>query len=65
MSLACGWLPRTWGKYIVTEASLVYSLYTDQSFVVDKRPIYYGFVNAEFACYADEGTNPAIEEFLK
>ena len=47
------------------EASLVYSLYTDQSFVVDKRPIYYGFVNAEFACYADEGTNPAIEEFLK
>ena len=19
MSLACGWLPRTWGKYIVTE----------------------------------------------
>lgn len=47
------------------EASLVYSLYTDQNYVVDKRPIYYGFVNADFSCYVDEGANPALEEFLK
>ena len=48
----------------LNEASLVYSLYTDQSFIVDKRPIYYGFVNAEFACYANEGTNPSIDDYL-
>lgn len=47
------------------EASLAYSLYTDQSYVVDKRPIYYGFVNADFSCYADEGTNSVLDELLK
>ena len=55
-------IPKT--DLFLNEASLVYSLYTDQSFVVDKRPIYYGFINADFNCYADEGTNPALEEFL-
>lgn len=46
------------------EAETVYSLYTDQNFVVDKRPIFYGFVNAAFGCYADEGSNSAINKFL-
>lgn len=46
------------------EASMTYSLYTDQSYVVDKRPIFYGFINADFACYADESFNLEIYNLL-
>ncbi|MGN0996551.1 MAG: hypothetical protein ACI4PG_06560 [Candidatus Ventricola sp.] len=49
----------------VMEQSMLYSLYTDQSFNVDKRPIYYGFVNVTFQCYADEGTNRSIDKYLE
>ena len=49
----------------VDEATMTYSLYTDQSYVVDRRPIYYGFVNVTFGCYADEGTNKSIDQFLE
>lgn len=48
----------------VEDDSITYSLYTDQNYVVDKRPIYYGFVNASFICYAEEGQNPSFEQFL-
>lgn len=48
----------------VDEASMTYSLYTDQAYVVDRRPIYYGFVNVDFGCYATEEHNPEIEELL-
>ena len=47
----------------VVEESLTYSLYTDQSYVVDRRPIYYGFINVIFACYAEEKPSH-IEEYL-
>ena len=36
---------------------MTYSLYTDQAYVVDRRPLYYGFVNAEFKGYADTGND--------
>ena len=49
----------------MNESSAAYSLYTDQSYVVDKRPIYYGFVNVEFGCYANAGNNPNIDNYLK
>lgn len=55
-------IPHT--DLFVHEETIVYSPYTDQSFVVDKRPLFYGFVNVEFGCYANEGTNPAINEYL-
>lgn len=45
-------IPKT--DLIVEEESMTYSLYTDQSYVVDRRPIYYGFVNVTFNCYAEE-----------
>ena len=48
----------------VEETTMTYSLYTDQSYVVDRRPIYYGFVNVSFGCYADEGPNPGIDQYL-
>lgn len=60
--LGVKFIPKT--DLFVDEESMYYSLYTDQSFVVDKRPIFYGFVNLEFGCYADEGTNSSIDQYL-
>lgn len=56
-------IPKT--DLAVEEDSITYSLYTDQSYVVDRRPIYYGFINVSFLCYANEGTDPDYEKFLK
>jgi hypothetical protein len=55
-------IPHT--DLILEEESLIYSLYTDQSYVVDKRPIFYGFVNVKFRCFADEKTDPSITSLL-
>lgn len=48
----------------VQEDTVTYSLYTDQNYVVDRRPIYYGFVNVVFSCYAREERNPDVENLL-
>lgn len=48
----------------VDEETVTYSLYTDQNYVTDRRPLYYGFVNVVFGCYANEEPNPAIEQLL-
>ena len=48
----------------LNESSVDYSLYTDQSYVVDRRPIYYGFVNVSFNCYADTGQPSTVEATL-
>lgn len=61
--LSAQFIPKT--DLFLNEESLCYSLYTDQSFVVDKRPIYYGFVNCEFSGYAEDGANKSIDKFLK
>lgn len=42
---------------ILEDASAVYSLYTDQSYIVDKRPLYYGFMNLEYRCFASHGND--------
>lgn len=46
------------------ESTMTYSLYTDQSYVVDKRPIYFGFINVSFGCYANEGVNSDVNNLL-
>lgn len=46
----------------VDPESVYYSLYTDESYIVDKRPVYYGFVNVTFYGHANEDIN---EEVLK
>ena len=56
-------IPHT--DLFLDEASMVYSLYTDQEYVVDRRPIYYGFVNATFFAYATEQTPSSVEDYLK
>lgn len=61
--LAAQFIPKT--DLFLNEESLCYSLYTDQSFVVDRRPIYYGFVNCDFNGYADDGNNSSIQKLLE
>lgn len=48
----------------VREETVTYSLYTDQKYVVDRRPIYYGFVNCVFGGYATEADNPELRALL-
>lgn len=55
-------IPKT--DLFVQDDTVTYSLYTDQSYVVDRRPIYYGFVNVVFGCHVNEGYNPDIEKLL-
>lgn len=55
-------IPHT--DLIVEEAATTYSLYTDQSYVVDRRPIYYGFINTSFMCYANEEASRELNELL-
>lgn len=55
-------IPKT--DLFVQEDTVTYSLYTDQSYVVDRRPIYYGFVNVVFGCHVNEDYNPDIEKLL-
>ena len=42
---------------VLEDDTMTYSLYSDQAYVVDRRPLYYGFVNAEFKGYADAGSD--------
>jgi hypothetical protein len=39
-------------------------IYQDQKYIVDKRPIYYGFCNVLFYCHADSAVNRKIEAIL-
>ncbi len=48
----------------VDDESLTYSLYTDQNYVVDRRPVYYGFITCTFGCYAEPGQHPELERYL-
>ena len=49
----------------VEETTMTYSLYTDQKYVVDRRPLYYGFINVTFGSYANEAYNDEIDELLR
>lgn len=47
------------------EAEMTYGPNSDQKYISDKRPMYYGFVNVAFSCYADETQNKTIEKLLE
>lgn len=55
-------IPQT--DLFVEDSTMTYSLYTDQNYVVDRRPLYYGFVNVTFGCYAERGANPSTNQYL-
>lgn len=42
-----------------------YSLYSDQNFIVDKRPVYYGYITARFSCYAENMINGDVQSLLE
>lgn len=50
---------------IVDEAEITYSPYMDSEYIVDKRPIYYGFVQVKFNCYSNQQINTEVENLLK
>ena len=37
--------------------NFMYALFTDQAYVVDRRPLYHGFLNVEFKGYANKGND--------
>ena len=49
--------------FVIAE-SVTSSMYTDQSFIVDRRPVYYGFVTVTFNGYANEQNNDEIRKLL-
>ena len=42
---------------ILEDDNMMYSLFTDQAYIVDRRPIYYGFLNVELKGYANKGSD--------
>lgn len=56
-------IPNT--DLFVNADSITSSMYTDQSFIVDRRPVYYGFVTVNFNGYANEQNNDEIQKLLK
>lgn len=55
-------IPKT--DLFLKEAEMTYGLYADQKYITDKRPLYYGYVNVSFQCYADETQNKDIQKLL-
>lgn len=49
---------------ILQEETLTYGLYQDVGYIVDRRPFYYGFLNATFNGYAGEGPDAGVAELL-
>lgn len=60
--LGARFIPGT--DLFLDEANMTYGLYSDQKYINDKRPLYYGFVNVAFQCYAVEALNEDIERLL-
>lgn len=61
--LAAKTIPGT--DLFLREATLERSLYTEMGMLPDKRPIFYGFVNATFGCYSNEAQNGHIKGLLE
>lgn len=48
-------VPQT--DLILEDDNFLYSLYSDQAYIQDRRPLYQGFLNVEFKCYANNGND--------
>lgn len=42
---------------VLEDDNFMYSLYSDQAYIQDRRPLYQGFLNVEFKCYANQGND--------
>jgi len=45
--------------------SLIEAFYTDENYIVDKRPLYYGYVACDFGCFAERHEQNPIDDFLR
>lgn len=61
--LGAKFIPKT--DLFLTEATATYDMFTDQKYIADQRPLYVGFVNVTFQCYAKEANNETINNLLK
>ena len=49
---------------ILDESNFVYGMRSDQKYIADTRPLYYGLVNVNFESVADSGEDPEIAAIL-
>lgn len=49
----------------VEDMSLEYGPYMEGGYVSDKRPLFYGFINAKFQCHANDKGNGSIDSLLE
>lgn len=54
-------IPHT--DLFLDEETLINALYADQKYISDRRPLFYGFLNMTFDCYANEKPQ-ALEAYL-
>lgn len=62
MLLAAKIVPGT--DLFLVDQNTTYTLFTDESWLVDKRPLYYGFVTLAFKGYANEKPYSEIDDLL-
>lgn len=55
-------IPRS--DLIVEEMSMEYGPLIQSDYIADKRPLFYGLINAKFQCFANEKPNSSIEQYL-
>lgn len=60
--IAASTIPGT--DMIVSEKSITYGPLIESGYIADKRPIFYGSVNARFQCSSDPMYNKTIDDFL-
>lgn len=49
----------------LVESSMFYGMRSDQKYIADNRPLYFGLVEAVFQCHANEKPNPSIDNLLR
>lgn len=49
----------------LVESSMIYGMRSDQKYIADKRPLYFGLVEAIFQCHANEKPNTSINNLLR
>lgn len=60
--LALGGIPES--DLFLQQETLNYGPYQESGYIVDRRPYYYGFLNATFGGYAEEAPNGSVETLL-
>lgn len=60
--IAQGTIPNS--DLIVNDVSMEYGPYIQSDYIADKRPLFYGFINVKFQCFANDKNNSSIDQYL-